>query len=95
LTSLRATQVSIYSKEIVAFKKVVAHAQSILGVGAFEVSPSSGWSQNYINVNDPVELERASRLQDFAIAHVSKSTSGAYIGYRNPFVFFVWGFVEA
>jgi hypothetical protein len=45
LTSLRVTQISNFSNEIDAFKKFVAPARAILGVGAFEVSPTSGWSQ--------------------------------------------------
>jgi hypothetical protein len=66
-------------------KKIVALARAILGVGAFEVPPSSGWSQKDININDPVELEYA-RIQESSIAHVAESTSGAYVGPCNAFV---------
>jgi len=69
-------------------KKIVALARAILGVGAFEVPPSLGWSQKDININYPVELELADCLQESAIAHVAKLNSSAYVGPWNPFV--IW-----
>jgi hypothetical protein len=50
LTSPRTTQPAISLKGIVAFKKVVAPARAILGVGAFEIPPSSRWSRQKMSI---------------------------------------------
>ena len=60
------------------FEKVVAPARAVLGVGNLEVSPSSSWSQKYINTNDPVEVVLAGRLHNSALTHVEASTIKAY-----------------
>jgi hypothetical protein len=88
LISPRTSQLSSFPSGTVAFKKVVAPAQAILGKDSFKFPLLSGWSQKDINTNDPIEVELASRLQNLALAHVAASTSKAYVGPYNAFV--VW-----
>ena len=68
------------------FKRVVIPAQAILGVGINDVPSSTGWSTKSINLDDPIEVALAGEVQSSALAHVSASTSHAYVGPRNAFV---------
>jgi hypothetical protein len=86
LISPRTTHLSSFPSETVAFKRVVAPAQAILGKDSIEFPLLSGWSQKGINTNDPIEVALASRLQDSALAYVAASTSQAYVGPWNAFV---------
>ncbi len=86
LISPRTTHLSSCPSGTVAFKKVVALAQAILGKDSIELPLLSGWSQKDINTNDPIEVALASRLQNSALAHVAASTSKAYVGPWNAFV---------
>jgi hypothetical protein len=72
--------------ESVAFKKVVMPARSTLGGGTLSLPINSGWEGKDINIDDPVELALAGRLQMPALAHVAGSTSLAYVGPWNAFV---------
>jgi len=86
LISPRTTHSSNFPSGTVAFKKVVAPAQAILGKSSIEFPLLSGWSQKDININDPIEVALASRLQDSALAHVAASTSKAYVGPWNAYI---------
>ena len=57
-----------------------------LGVGINYVPLSSGWSTKNINLDDPIEVALAGELQFSALAHVTASTSHAYVGPCNAFV---------
>ncbi len=60
-TSLTSRPIFCSPNAIDAFKKVVAPAKAILGVGVNEIPPSSGWSNKDINTSDPIEAALASR----------------------------------
>ena len=62
------------------FKKVVVPAQAILGAGANDLPPTSGWSNKNINFKDPIEAALTDELRNSALAHVAASTSHAYVG---------------
>ncbi len=61
-------------------------ARATLGGGALSLPTNSGWAGKDINIDDPVELALAGRLQLSALAHVAGSTSRAYVGPWNAFV---------
>jgi len=61
-------------------------ARATLGGGALSIPRNTGWASKDINVDDPVEVALAARLQMSALAHVAGSTSRAYVGPWNAFV---------
>jgi hypothetical protein len=61
-------------------------ARATLGGGTLSLPINSGWAGKDINMDDPVELALAGRLQMSALAHVAGSTSRAYVGPWNAFV---------
>ncbi len=63
------------------------HARVTLGGGALSIPIISGWAGKDIDMDDPVELALAGRLQMSALAHVAGSTYRAYVGPWNAFVF--------
>ncbi len=71
LTSRQAVPLQGSQRGRDAFTKVVAPVRAILGKGKIEVPISSGWSNEDINLNDPIEVKLASRLQDSALSHVA------------------------
>jgi hypothetical protein len=64
------------------------HARATLGEGSLSLPLDLGWANKDININDPFEVELASRLQLSALAHVAGSTSRAYVGPWSAFV--IW-----
>ena len=61
-------------------------ARATLGVGALSLPINYGWTGKDINIDDPVEVALAGRLQMSALAHVAGSISCAYVGPWNAFV---------
>jgi len=61
-------------------------ARATLAGGALSLPINSGWAGKYINMDDPMEVALAVRLQMSALAHVAGSTSRAYVGPWNAFV---------
>jgi hypothetical protein len=62
------------------------HARATLGEGTLSLPLNSSWACNDVNINDPVELDLAGRLDMSALAHVAGATSRAYVGPWNAFV---------
>ncbi len=53
-------------------------ARATLGGGALSLPINTGWASKNINIDDPVEVALAGRLQMSALAHVAGFTSRAY-----------------
>ena len=68
-----------------AFTAVAALAGALLGVGRSRDS-SSGWAAMDVNMDDPVEVALASRVQQPEMANKADSTALAYVGPWNAFV---------
>ena len=82
-----ATQSNICSESaIVESMKVIMPAQATLGNGSLRLQLNTGWICKDVNIDDPLEVELAERLQMSALAHVAGSTSRAYVGPWNAFV---------
>ena len=62
------------------------HARATLGGGTLSLPINTGWAGKDVNIDDPVEVALAERLQLPALAHVAASTSRAYVGPWNAFV---------
>jgi hypothetical protein len=62
------------------------HARATLEGGALSLPINTGWAGKDVNIDDPVEVALAGRLQLLALAHVAGSTSRAYVGPWNAFV---------
>ncbi len=73
------------SKRYRCVQKGVSPAQAILGVDIHDVPPSSGWSAKNVNLDDPIEVVLAGKIQSNALALVTASTSHAYVGTWNAF----------
>jgi hypothetical protein len=57
----------------------------MLGVNINDVPPSSGWSTKIVNLDDPIEVALAGKIQSSALALVTASTSHNYVGTWNAF----------
>ncbi len=60
--------------------------RATIGGGALCLPINTGWAGKDINIDDPVEVALAGRLQMPALTHVAGSTSRAYDGPWNAFV---------
>ncbi len=54
-------------------------ARATFGGESLSLPLTTGWAGNDDNIDDPVEVALAGRLQMSALAHVAGSTSRAYI----------------
>jgi hypothetical protein len=63
------------SKRDRCVQKVFIADQAILGVGINDVPPSSGWSTKNINLDNPIEVALAGKLQSCALGLVAALTS--------------------
>lgn len=64
-------------------------ASAAVGAGV-STTASSGRSAKDVNLDDPVEVAMAGRLQQSAMTHVAESTSASYVGQWIAFVSRWW-----
>jgi hypothetical protein len=64
---------------VVAFKMVVIPARAILGEGSLSLPAKAGWAGKKFNIDDPVKIALAGRLQLPGSTHAAGSTSCAYV----------------
>ena len=70
-------------------------ARATLGEGTLGLPLNIGWAGKDINIDDPMEVELAGRLQMSALAHAAKFTSREYVGPWSAFFSLVWFFDKA
>ena len=73
-------------RESVAFKKVVIPARATLGGRALALPINIGRTGKDVNIDDPMEVALAGRLQMSALAHFAGPTSRAFVGPWNACV---------